>query len=148
MDSKFKKFAIFILYTWLIYNLYFFAMIPTLILKSNTFSVLVYLVQDLSSFTIFYNIYVFRDLFISSDWWIILIPLICFVVPIYFWFRKQTLFRAWMVALSGFIAGPGYMYVIPSRLGLPSNGIPNFLLFNIVFCLAPDGEFYHEEILP
>lgn len=114
MSSKEKKYLIFILYSWLIYNSFIFIAAPFLISEYGFITVM-----GMTAFFIF-PIYLF---FIIAYFFLIIQVLIYYPSTlvffpivlinssaIVFWCKKQTITRAWLLALAGTIVGPGLIY--------------------------------------
>ena len=109
---KIIKIIIFILYTWLIYNTYIFITAPYIIELPGIKDYLSYaIIYTLSSYTFFRELYHISQGIFSNLFLVVIIPILCFYITIYFWCKKQTIFRAWMLALFAYIAGPGLLIV-------------------------------------
>lgn len=148
--KKIAKYLIFILYTWLIYNLNYLIMTPYTISQTNLLTFIIDGFLTLSSYNFFLIVSKIIGALFTRNYWIILILFLCFAIPIFFWFRKQTIFRAWMVAVSGFIAGPGIFFIIGSFRFGPVNemGLIGFLAMNVLFPLLMIANWAQKRYWP
>lgn len=129
-NARFKKkvirHLIFILYTWLIYNLYIFVSWPVIVDlygKTVFLSLLgLFFVLPFSPIIILGIIFINWDLSGVSPFHIFegllffiiaLIMIWIYAVPFYFWYKKQTLFKAWIISMLGALAGPGIAVSLP-----------------------------------
>lgn len=147
LSNKLAKYTIFFLYSWCIYQSYFIIIIPFLILdevKSGyfTFGYLGELLGLLFFFIPFAITIV--EKFINDFQWINLVYLAagCFVLWayllfVYFWWDKQTILRAWLLATIGMFAGPGLalIFSVPGDGDSDSKGIIAIIGINIFYFL-------------
>lgn len=148
MKNKIKKNLIFILYSWLIYNFYLIGLAPYAIYEDNLMSYIRFVLAGLVLYVfislawrilrciflpgflsgIFHSSY--SGIILAGMGSIILIN----IITMFFWWRKQTFARAWALGLTGWIAGPGILYLIPSRFSFPPLGIYLCLLGANLLC--------------
>lgn len=159
MLNKHIRFIVFFLYSWCIYQSYFFITAPLSIYNSYIEEGYLYLPSlwniILSFFWIHLLILVIQDfaLFIQN----VIIP---FIIPVSMliglytfifniWWKRQTILSAWLLALTGMFVGPGIFFCIRMP-GDGSNytGLYAIIGINIFYFLLFIGNFLQKKYWP
>lgn len=106
LQEKTKK-LIFVLYSWLIYNSYLFITAPILIFEIGLLEYF-YLLGGILFLFYFVKVLIYDGWFMSSTFCTpFLVILLTAAYPFSLWWRKQSFFRAWLLAFSGMFCGTG-----------------------------------------
>lgn len=107
---------IFLCYSWLIYNAYFFICAPLFIYCYGGTETFDFFTHYIASYFIFdrllnrmpHSAYVFYE--VTG---IVLFCTLFSLWPFYFWYRRQTLLTAFFLSMTGFFIGPGGLMLCP-----------------------------------
>lgn len=157
MRNKIVKTLIFLLYSWFIYNSY-------LVILSAYFIYQGYLLHAISTplsiltfysfFMLVYNILKFIRfhiilgfLFSPYNLWLVIPIIIVNAVSLFFWLKKQTIARAWLLAMAGIICGPGLLCAVQIFNSL-SPLILGSLCLSILYVLLIVSNYLQKRFYP
>lgn len=140
MQDKRKAKLDFLLYSWLIYSTYIVIIAPYVLYEFGWTTALGFIFLFISLFfyipliagvlgSLFHPA-IYGQLF--SELGLILLGIIVInIIGVFFWWRKQTIPRAWLLALIGYVAGPGIILSPPISMLWQ----PKFIGFYFLACL-------------
>lgn len=149
MLGKLKKNLILLVYSWLIYNFGFLVVVACFLFDKEIFIYISMAGMALSGY--------FEFIFIQPGSGILSpsireLTLICFFsgcVTLFFWWRKQTIIRAWLFSLSGMMTGPGLMYFALSfAIARKHEWWYGMLWLNIFYLALLIGNFLQKRFWP
>ncbi len=170
MLMKIIKIISFVVYSWTIYNFYFFALVTGFFYAegfefnidylhgfyhytSQFFIYPVEMLSDILDLIFIRHVIPFCDPYLDKENNDCAVPFafICILTAIvlYAWWKRQTIIRAWIMALTGSIAGPGLLLLIMPLTphSLPF-GIPAFIGINLFFSLLLAGNRLQKKYYP
>lgn len=151
MSNNIKQNIILLLYSWVIYNLYVVFLSHSLIIDWGFFGYIGAMIGMLSSISIFVIFFNNMKFFITPPvLWFLLFCILCGITTLWFWWKKQTLARAWLLSLVGVLAGPGMIFVVPTRFPIyhPIHPFSAVIYLNIFFTLLVIINFLQKKFWP
>lgn len=155
MLNKFVKIIIFLLYSWCIYQSYLL-IVTILVLFAHNFEITALRIDKFCDY-FFFPILLAHQIIEELSENILRIHLIIFsgLYAILFipWYQKQSILRAWYVALIGFLIGPGFgfwgktMTFGDGGQNQPY-GFPTFIILNLFYLLLYIVNFLQTHFYP